>query len=202
MAFKIKEVILGISITILFVLFVVFGIRAFYKEPKYDDFCNSTMFIERAYPYPIKEPYREINQSLCYKIEVKNYDFEQDCYGKKGQVIYAPDENGCRVAKECNFCNKNFDDVRNIYNKYVFIVSGIVGIIAVIIGAILHLPSVSTGLFGGGVITIIYGTIRYWSELADWARFIIIGIALGVLIYLGYKKFRNQDDNTNVKKKR
>ena len=189
MVFRIKEVILGFSIAVIFVFFVVFGIKAFYKEPKYEDFCNNTIFIEKPYPYPAKEPYREINQSVCNRIEVKNYEFERDCSGRKGQTIYAPDENGCRVAKECNFCNKNYNEVSNVYNKNVFIISGIVGIIVIIIGAILSLTSVSSGLFGGGVLTIIYGTMSYWSELADWARFIILGIALAVLIYLGYKGF-------------
>ena len=30
---------------------------------------------------------------------------------------------------------------------------------------------------------------NYWSELGYWARFIMPGIALAVLIYLGYKEF-------------
>ena len=87
----------------------------------------------------------------------------------------------------------NFQDERNIYNRNVFIVSGIIGIIIIIVGAVLHLTSVSSGLFGGGVLTIIYGTMNYWSELGDIARFIILGIALGVLIYLGYKKFGKKE---------
>lgn len=190
MSLKIKETILGVSIAVIFVLFVVFGIKAFYKEPKYEDFCNTTMFMEK--PYAFREPYRELNQSLCNKIEVKNYEFEQDCAGRKGQVVYAPDENGCRVAKECSFCHKNFQDVMNVYNKNVFIVSGIIGIAVIVIGAVLKLTSVSSGLFGGGVLTIIYGTMNYWSELADWARFIILGVALAVLIYLGYRKFNRK----------
>ena len=82
--------------------------------------------------------------------------------------------------------------MRNIYFRNVFIISGIIGIIVIIIGVILHLTSVSAGLFGGGVLTIIYGTISYWSELADWARFIILGIALGILIWLGYKKLNKK----------
>lgn len=187
MAFKIKELILGISIAIIFLLFVIFGIKAFYKEPKYEDFCNATVFYEKPYPY--REPYKEINQSLCNKIEVKNYEFEKDCIGRKGNAVYEPDENGCRIAKECSFCNKNYNDVRNVYNRNVFIISGIVGIIVIIVGAVLQLTSVSAGLFGGGILTIIYGTTSYWSELADWARFIILGIALAVLIYLGYRGF-------------
>ena len=189
MAFKIKETILGVSIAIIFVLFVGFGIAAFYKAPKYEDFCSRMMQPERPYPERI---YKETNATSCNRIEVKNYEFEQDCISKKGEVIYAPDENGCRVAKECSFCNKEFRDRMNVYNRNVFIVSGIIGIVAIIIGTILNLVSVSAGLFGGGVMTIIYGTVRYWSELADWARFIILGIALAVLIWIGYKKLNKK----------
>ena len=189
MPFKIKETILGVSIAILFVLFVGFGIKAFYNEPKYEDFCNKMMYPSTPYPERI---YKETNAALCNQIEVKNYELEQDCIGKKGEMIYAPDENGCRVAKECSFCNKEYMDTMNIYNRNVFIIAGIVGIIAIIAGAVLNLVSVSSGLFGGGVMTVIYGTVRYWSELADWARFIILGIALGVLIWIGYKKLNKK----------
>ena len=187
MPFKIKETILGISIAVIFVFFVVFGIKAFYKEPKYEDFCKGQLYPEKPYPY--REPSKESNFSLCNKIEVANYEFAKQCSEKSGDVVYAPDENGCNVAKECSLCGKNFRDTMNVYNRNVFIISGIVGIIVIVIGAVLHLTSVSAGLFGGGVLTIIYGTTNYWSELADYARFIILGIALAVLIYLGYKGF-------------
>ena len=93
----------------------------------------------------------------------------------------------------------------NIHNRNVFIISGIIGIIIIIIGAILRITSVSAGLFGGGVLTIIYGTTNYWSELGDLARFVILGIALIVLIYLGYKGFSFLGfgkEETRSKKKR
>jgi len=187
MPFKIKETILGISIAVIFVFFVVFGIKAFYKEPKYEDFCKGQLYPEKPYPY--REPSKEANFSLCNKIEVKNYEFTKDCTEKGGDVVSVPDENGCNVAKECSLCGKNFRDIMNIYNRNFFIISGIVGIIAIVIGAVLGMMSVSAGLFGGGVLTVIYGTTNYWSELADYARFIILGIALAVLIYIGYKGF-------------
>ena len=66
MTFKIKDTILGISITILFVFFVVYGIKAFYKEKKYEEFCKIGDQIDVAYteghgyyysyPARIKEP--------------------------------------------------------------------------------------------------------------------------------------------------
>jgi len=195
MAFKIKETILGFAIAIIFVFFVIFGIKAFYKEPKYEDFCKRGVSIDfvsgkggyyhETYPVRSKEP----DQNVCAKSNLEYDKFRKSCAEKTLDVIYEYDEKGCQVAKECTSCNVDFDKARNIYFRNVFIVSGIVGIIVIIIGAVLHMTSVSAGLFGGGVLTIIYGTMNYWSELADWARFIILGIALAVLIYLGYKGF-------------
>ena len=195
MPFKIKDTILGFSIAIIFVFFVVFGIKAFYKEPKYEDFCKRAIYIDvvyskgyhEAYPYPIRA--KEPAENLCAKAITEYEKFRKDCAEKKSDVVYEFDENGCQVAKECTFCQQDYEKARNIYFRNVFIISGIVGIVVIIIGAVLHITSVSAGLFGGGVLTIIYGTMNYWSELADWARFIILGIALAVLIYLGYKGF-------------
>lgn len=196
MPIKIKEIILGISIAIIFVFFVVFGIKAFYKEPKYEDFCARGTLIDvvsskgyyaepYAYPIRVKEP----TENICAKA-INDYDkFRKDCAAKKADVVYEYDANGCQVAKECTYCQQDYEKARNIYFRNVFIISGIVGIIVIIIGGVLQITSVSAGLFGGGVLTIIYGTTNYWSELADWARFIILGIALAVLIYLGYKGF-------------
>ena len=213
MTFKIKETILGISIAIIFVFFVVFGIKAFYKEPKYENFCKLGVPIDfvsgkmgyYAEPYParMKEP----EQNVCAKSNLEYDRFRKVCAEKNTDVVYEYDDKGCQAAKECTSCNVDFDKARNIYFRNVFIISGIVGIIAIIIGAVLGVMSVSAGLFGGGVLTIIYGTTNYWSELADWARFIILGIALAVLIYLGYKGFSlfgfgRKKDLRNVKSKK
>ena len=213
MPFKIKETILGISIAVIFVFFVVFGIKAFYKEPKYENFCKIGVSIDfvsgkggyYAEPYParIKEP----EQSICAKSNLEYDKFRKSCAEKNTDVIYEYDDKGCQVAKDCTSCNVDFDKARNIYFRNVFIISGIVGIIAIIGGAVLRHMSVSAGLFGGGVLTIIYGTTNYWSELADYARFIILGIALAVLIYLGYKGFSmfgfgHGDGLSKIKKKK
>ena len=49
MPFKIKETILGVSIAIIFLLFVIFGIKAFYNEPNYEDFCKRGTLIDVVY---------------------------------------------------------------------------------------------------------------------------------------------------------
>ena len=52
----------------------------------------------------------------------------------------------------------------------------------------MNMASVSSGIMSGGILTIIYGTIRYWSDLPDYGRFIILGLTLIILIWLGYKR--------------
>ncbi len=190
MPFKIKEAILGTAIAVIFVFFIVYGIKVFYKEPKYEQFCKVSDLIDAtydAYEYParVKEPIG----NMCGKAIDDYESFRKDCLEKQQDVVFEYDNNGCQIATSCTSCSRYFRNALNIYNRNVFIVSGIIGIIVIIIGAVLNLTSVSAGLFGGGILTIIYGTMNYWSELADWARFVILGIALVVLIYLGYRGF-------------
>jgi hypothetical protein len=196
---RIKEAILGTSIAILFVIFVGVGINLIYKEPQYNNFCDesrsSRLISTRAaceadngrwnptamekVPSPAADDY----EYLCTKTGAANSNGQStfSCISYKN-----PDQGYCDVSY---YCSQKYSNATSLYNRNVFIISGIIGIIVIIIGAVLQLTSVSAGLLGGGVLTIIYGTVRYWSMLADWGRFIIIGIALALLIYIGYRKF-------------
>ena len=186
MAFKIsklKRTILGISIAIILALFIGYGINTFYNPPRYDDFCGGK--------FPEPRMIEKENIAKCELIFKANQQFEESCHQEDAIVRYETDEDGCQVAKECDMCNKEFRDTSEIYNRNVFIVTAILGLIFVTLGGIiLKLESVSTGIMGGGVLTIIYGTLRYWGDMADVGRFIILGFVLGVLIWIGYKKFK------------
>ena len=186
MAFQIsglKRTILGISIAIILALFIGYGINTFYKPPKYEDFC------EEKFPTPRRIEKEDI--SKCDAVQIANEAFEDSCYRQDGIVRYEADEDECQVATECDMCNKEYRNIREIYNRNVFIISVIAGLICVLLGGvILKLESVSAGIMGGGVLSIIYGTIRYWGDMADVGRFIILGIVLLTLIWIGYKRFK------------
>lgn len=169
---KIKRAILGISIAIILALFIGYGINTFYKPPKYENFCD--------------EQIRTIISS------------EEECLAVGGQWNVAPEriieENKTVIKGFCNpnyTCEKEYTGKREIYNRNVFIIAVISGLISVIVGGIiLKLESVSSGIMGGGVLSIIYGTIRYWGDLADVGRFFILGLVLVALIWIGYRKFK------------
>ena len=208
---NLKEKILVISIALLFVFFVHYGLNTFMKEPQDDDYCNTSSFYE--YPEMMRDKASQpvalidygalscgnisteqlcrklTDQYACEQTSEENRQSEQECYDRKGMPTYTVQSNGCNVYKDCSFCNLDFEKAREKYNRIVFISAGIVGIAAMIIGAaMLALESVGAGIMGGGVLTVIYGTIRYWGNLPDVGRFVMLGIALAVLIWLGYKK--------------
>jgi hypothetical protein len=167
---NLKRTILGISIAVVLVLFIGYGINTFYDKPEYDDFCQ-----RRAVPI--------YNETQCL-----NAGGEWSIYPKPVRR-----EGTLEVDGYCNedfTCSEEFDSAREEYNKKVFIFAVVAGLLSVVIGgAVLRLESVSTGIMGGGVLSIIHGTLRYWGDLADMGRFLILGIVLAVLIWIGYKKF-------------
>lgn len=174
---KIKKNLLSVAIAIILVLFIAYGINTFYKSPKYDDFCSEDLYKQQAYS-------------------------EEECLalgGKWDQRTTRPikveaDSDATTTEGWCDVqytCREEYDDAREVYNRDVFFISLVAGLIALIVGGIvLKIESVSIGIMGGGILTIIYGTIRYWGDMSDVYRFIILGVVLGVLIWMGYKKLK------------
>ena len=172
---RIKSTILGISIAIVLVLFIFYGINTFYERPQYEDYCEENL----------------------NRIQIDN---EGECIQIGGQWTITPlrviesEENETKIKGYCDStytCRSEFEDVREIYNRNVFIVAVILGLVGVLVGGIkLKLASVSAGIMGGGVLTLIWGTLQYWGNLADVGRFIVLGIVLAVLIWIGYKRFK------------
>ena len=70
----------------------------------------------------------------------------------------------------------------------MFLISIILGVIVISISAFfIDVESISSGVMFGSLMFIIYGTARYWRFMEGWGRFVILGIALAVLIYVGYR---------------
>ena len=64
-----------------------------------------------------------------------------------------------------------------------------IGIAVIIIGSILQIQAVGTGLMFAGIFTLGDCYYWYWSELQDWMKFLSLLVAVAVLIFIGYRKF-------------
>ena len=171
-----KQIILAIAIAVLFVMFIAYAIETIYPSPKYDDYCDefkTAEFIDNA------ERCEEVNGKWVY-------------YGKE-----RPDpikiDGEIEVTGYCNrdfYCDQEHDSASEVYNRNIFFTTLIIGTITIVIAVLLSMEAVSAGFMGGGVILIIYGTIRYWGALSDILRTIMLGVALAVLVWIGYKKLK------------
>lgn len=170
---KVRKVILSIAIAILFVLFVAYAIETIYPSPTYEKFCPT---VTQSF----------VNQSDC---EANNFTWVNTTPAN----VPSPEKTVPVATGYCDTytqCNQKFTDASAPYNRNVFFISIVIGLLVVIISLVFAVESVGAGLMGGGVLLMIYGTIRYWGSLSNILRTIMIGIALLVLIWIGYKKLK------------
>jgi len=186
---NIKNLLLGIVIAIIFFMFCVFGTKLIYNSPERDNFCNDTYF------YPAKIP-----QVCNTSAELQNRINE--CYNENGIPRFEYDDNGCEKNLECDFCSREFDKADKEYTKNLFVISLIISLIIIVFSVIfIKISSVSGGLMAGSIFFIIYGTANYWRFMEDLFRFIILGVVLGVLIWLAYYISKKNFKIKNKKRK-
>jgi len=173
---------LVVAIVVVLNLFFNYSISLIYKTPQWDTFC----------------PQKQVtitpqNQQEC--VAQGGAWTEGGDVSLKGNVAVptvAP--SGERVGWcDINFtCSKAFNEAQNIYNRNVFIALVVLGVASLIIGFFFsQITAVSLGLSFGGVLSFIIGSVRYWSDMDDYLRVIILGFALAALIWLGVKKIRD-----------
>jgi len=162
----IKQKLLAVAIAIVLVAFIAVGIETFYKEP-----------INKCY------------DELRPKAFISNCDFLQEpnrtsCFIEQQKI------NEAQILEQ-EKCYKGFQPIENLYKRNVFIILTIIGVLTIILGLFLkEVSAVYLGLMIGGLINIIEGIIRYWAQMNEYFRFIILGILLIILIWISYKKLR------------
>src|SRR3989338_5451463 len=156
---EIKTKLLAIAIALLFALFVGYGIEVFHDIPPYN------------------ELYRFTTSESCIQAGGmwQEYPEPQPVGGPTGYCQTPP--------------NKEYDyqQVSQQHDKVVFIVPLVVGVIGIIAGVLLKKEAIGPGFIGGGILLILYGSIRYWPYASDWLKFILLGVALAIVVWVGYK---------------
>jgi len=181
---NVKNLVLGIGIFVVFMFLLHNGIRAFYDSPEYNDFCT----LGRIQGYYPDKPIPAAYQNNCtYSNQIR--EAEQQCFAGEGQPIYEYDDNGCTISvKECNYCNKEFNDAMKEYNKNVFVIALVAGIIILLVGYfVLSIEPVGSALMASGIGAIIYGTIANWENLGNLGRFLLLLLAFVLLVWIALR---------------
>lgn len=190
---RIKEIILALAIVVVLNLFINYGVFTFYKPPQYEKFCPVEL---NQKTYADKE--------FCQAVGGRWFENGGDVKYYRGGVVPAPAvPNGSENQKGwCDptvKCRETYEAARDVYNRNVFIVLVAAGLAALALGfLVFNVPAVSNGFLGGGLVSLIIGTVRYWSDMDDYLRFVILGIALAVLVWLGHKKLKTKNEKVKA----
>lgn len=163
-------------------LFLNYALDAFYPQPQYETFC----------------PTQQVQEAVLTK---------DACLAKGGQwsenvvpkAVYNTAPVVSPVTTEvvgyCNenyTCQKGYEAATKIYDRNVFIVLVIAGTVF-LVGSIFatSVEVVALGFSLAGILSFIVGTMRYWSNMDEKLRVVVLGIALIALIWVAVKKFKN-----------
>ncbi|MFA5797125.1 MAG: hypothetical protein WC916_03770 [Candidatus Woesearchaeota archaeon] len=183
-----KKLAMVIGIAALLPLFIGLFMDAVYTEPRYDKYCNESM-----YAYPAK-----IGTNCTYQPN----PLQDQCYRDQGSARMKFDANGCETFDKCDYCSKDYSNAQQMYNRNLFFILMPVGLIIVILGIYLLVDYIGAGLMFAGLITMFYATIRYFTDMSKLLRAIVILIELLIIMWIGYKKIgRHDEERVSVKKK-
>lgn len=140
-------------------------------EPQFEDYC------------PTRTPMAETQEA---------------CEREQGVWMETPAEVGAPkpvVNGYCDYyqvCQPVYDEAREQYEMYAFVTMVGLGILSLVLGVIpMGSSIVSTGLSYGGVLALIIAAAGYWDDAGNLLRLAMSVIALGALIYIGIRRFRD-----------
>ena len=178
-------IIVGIFIAVMVITLFNLLVSYVYEPKEYQDFCKG---IENIGPYPVKYGIsNEVcgNCSFSKELQIQT----EKCFQEGGIAIYDYNEKGCTSSiRECNFCNKEFEDSMKSYNRSTFFVYAIIGFALIVIGLFIQVLLIQIITLPAGATLVIEAAIKNF----DNKLYVIITFTLLIIaaIYLALKKLR------------
>ena len=165
-----------IGIVIVINLFFNYTLSLVYKQPDFEAFCpNNSQVIE---PVDTKEQCVALGGQWNGNVYIEASPIEKPI--PKG---YCDQQFTCRG---------DYESAQKVYDRNVFITLVLLGAVSVAIGNFLTINMLlGVALSFAGVLSFIIASMRYWSSANNLIKVVILGIALGVLIFVALKKFKD-----------
>jgi hypothetical protein len=162
---KIVNIILGLATAIILGALINLGIKAFYPEPVAPTYPNTPVAVAPVTPCAS-------NDTACVK--------------QNEQI-----ENQQQAAQdEFNAAEQSYEDQMMVYNKNLFIIANVIGVIVfafgfwLIFATALASQSVPIGIMLAGLWGIIYGYARGWGSIDDQLKF-FVGLVIALIVIGG-----------------
>ena len=163
-----------IGIVIALNLFFFVGRSLVLPEPVYDEYCPTTV-----------QP--AATEEACVAQEGIWVETPED---PRVTAVTKPNMNGyCDLYSKCQ---PVYEEASKQHGLYAFVIMVGLGILSLIVGVLpLGSSIVSSGLSYGGVLALIIAGMGYWGSADNLLKLLMSALALGVLLYLGLKRFRD-----------
>lgn len=180
---KVKKYGIIIIIAVLFAFFSFSIVDVVMESPEYEDFCGVEF---RQVPIIAKA-------EVCDTTLEGPTDTEIDeCEARKGRIEYKYNTQGCAESYECNTCWTEYDQAGEKHRLVGFIVTSILGIIAVLVG--LYAKSnievsewIYSGFLIGGIISVFIGTMSYFRDMGRFVKPIVFLIEIILIVLIALK---------------
>lgn len=187
MLFNVKKYGLITIIAILFVLLSFSIVGVIQESPKYEDFCGNEFF-----PRKLAD-----NNTSCPDFTEPS-DLEiKECTEIKGNIEYKYNANGCAISYECNTCWNAFDTAGKEHRLLGFIVTSVLGVIAVLVGLYSKgkeevVEWIFSGILIGGILSVLFGTVWYFNDMGRFIRPLVLIIEIGLIILIALKSSKKK----------
>ncbi len=173
---KWKKLALSLAILVVINVFFNVGLETFYPSPRYENYCSDKAMQAQEWG--------------------KDLSTVESCHEEAGTWMQpATGVAYCQVDMNVYYteCNEEYQTALQPYQRNGFIALTVLGTLTLLLGLLAGgLPmSVANGFLYGGVLSLVIATMRYWAYMDDSLQFIVSGVALALLIFVGIKRVKD-----------
>jgi hypothetical protein len=181
-------ILLGVFIAIMVVTLFNLVVDYVYEGPQYDSFCKGVGGMGMEGSYPIKYGAVVGGCGNCtFSSDLQKQT--EECYNDRGIPVYNYDNEGCTSnVKECNMCQKTFEDATKSYNRQTFFVFAAIGFALIVLGLFIGVLLIQIIALPAGAFLVIEAAVKNFDD----KLFVIIIFSLLIVaaVYLALKKLR------------
>ncbi len=163
------------AIVIVLNLFFNYAISLVYKAPEWNAYMGTSQVVE-----PITTKEKCIAVGGQWTEPDPRYDAETTAPVKGATQGYCDPDYTKRT---------DYEAAQKTYERTVFIVLVVLGVFAIVLGAVLANAVLALSFSWGGVLSLVIASVRYWSNADNLLKVAILAAALGALIWISVRKF-------------
>jgi len=177
-------IILGAFIAIMVITLFNLIVDYAYPRPEYNQFCNGTNF---GRVYPEKMAGGIVEGNTCCNFSKSLQEGQDKCYSQEGQPVFEYDNYGCPSSiKECDLCNKEFDNATKSYNREAFFIFAVIGFLLIVAGLFVTLLLIQLITLPAGAFLVIEAGVKNFDD--KLFVIIIFSLLISAAVYLALKK--------------